>query len=180
MKHRPHLVMALVAVATLLAAGPASGQGQTETGEPTRPFQGLFGGNEADARSRQTLNFTFSAFANYENNDITVPNPDIIQQLSPIMTQTGLYFGGMSGLDYRRRWRRASFSVAGGTAARYYPDFKEFTRIRDYGTVAFTYAFGPKTTLNASQAVWYSPVLHERLVPQHEPVRARPAYYAWF
>jgi hypothetical protein len=98
-----------------------------------------------------------------------VPNPDIIQQLSPIMTQTGLYFGGMSSLDYRRRWRRASFSAAGGTAARYYPDFKEFTRIRDYGTVAFTYAFGPKTTLNASQAVWYSPYFMNGWFPGMNP-----------
>ena len=156
MKLRPHFVAAFAAVAVLVAATPGSAQTQTDPTQPGGPFQGLFGGNQANPRARQALNFTFSAFVNYENNDIAAPGEDVIQQISPLMTQTGVYIGGMTSLEYNKRWRRASFSAVGGTSARYYPDYQEFTRIRDWGTVAFTYAFGPKTTLNASQSAWYS------------------------
>jgi hypothetical protein len=159
----------LLLIAALWVAAPGFAQTQTQPEQPGGPFQGLFGGNEVNVRARQTLNFTFSAFADYESNDITAPNEGLVEQLSPIMTQTGLYFGASSSLNYGRRWRRASFSAAGGTSARYYPDLKEFTRVRDWGALAFTYAFGPKTTLNASQSAWYSPYFMNGWFPGMNP-----------
>ena len=158
MKHRSCPLLASIALAVLLAAAPASAQ-IPRTGpeqEPARPFQGLFGGNQSNLQSRQALNVNFSFFLDYEDNDVTAPNADAIYQLEPLMTQTGFYFGGATSLDYRKRWRRAALTAAGGTSARYYPDQHEFARMRDWATVAFTYAFGPKTTLNASQSAWYS------------------------
>ena len=169
MKHRSHLLTAFFALAVLVAAAPGAAQYQTEPQQPAKPFQGLFGGNQENPRSRQTLNVTFSVFVDYESNDITAPNADLLQQLSPLMTQTGVYLGGVTSVDYRHRWRHASLSAAGGTASRYYPDFDEFTRLRDWGSVAFTYAFGPKTTLNASQSVWYSKYFMNGWFPSMNP-----------
>ena len=170
MKHRPRLMTAFVALAALLAVAPGSAQTQAEPEQVATPFRGLFGGNQANPRSRQALNVNFSVYANYESNDVNAPNADAIYQLSPLMMQTGLFFGGATSLDYRHRWRRATLSAAGGTSARYYPDFTEFTRMRDWGTVAFTYAFGPRTTLNASQSAWYSPYFMNGWFPGMNPV----------
>jgi hypothetical protein len=172
MRHRPHLIAACATIAALVAAAPGLAQTQTEATQPTRPFQGLFGGNEADLRARQTLNFNFSLMASYDDNSVTAFSPETAAELDPLLTYTGLYYGGAPSLDYRRNWRHGTFAAAGGTSVRYYPKQKEVTRVRDWGTVAFSRALGPRTTINASQGVSYSSYFMNGYFPSMTPVVA--------
>ncbi len=173
MTFHPARLPAFLLIILAVCAAPAAAQSvalHAPPEQPAKPFQGLFGGNQENPRSRQTLNLTVSLFLDYENNDITAPNADIFQTLNPLMTNTGFYLGGATSAEYTRRWRHGTFSAAGGTAARYYYDFSELTRIRDWGSAAFTYAFGPKTTLSASQGVWYSPYFMNGWFPAMNPI----------
>ena len=140
----------------LLSAVPARAQSaQSQPPGPARPFRGLFGGNEADPRSRQALNLQASFFSAYDDNVLAdrgqggVPDPRYMT--------SGFYAGATTSLDYRRRWGRVSFDLSGGTLLRYYPSMSDFNSASEWASAGFSAALTRKTTLRASQGVSYSP-----------------------
>jgi hypothetical protein len=161
----------LLSCAALCTATSGFAQTQTTQGDQVeKPFRALFGGNARDPRARQSLSLNLSLFGTYEHNGITAPNPDLLAQISPLMSQTGFYMGGVTSGEYQRNWRRSSLSANAGTTGRYYPNQGEFTRANTWGSAAFSHAFGPNTSMGASQSVGYSPYFTNGWFPAMNPV----------
>jgi len=135
--------------------------------EPSRPFRGLFGANEADSLSRNALDLTFSLFGGYDDNTYVdlvtqIPNPlnpdgPPIQVVNPQYQVSGFFGGAQAGLDYRRRGRHVSFAAAGGSGFRYYPDNRALNGATPWETIGLSGALGSRTTFGLSQGVSYSP-----------------------
>lgn len=146
----------VVIAASLALSCAATASAQSQPAQAEKPFRGLFGGNEADPRSRQALNLQASFFGAYDDNVLAdqgqrgeVPDPRYMT--------SGFYASPTASLDYRRRWGRVSFDSAGGTVLRYYPDMSDFNGTSEWVSVGFSAELTRRTTFRASQGVAYSP-----------------------
>ncbi len=173
----------------LAAAPPAlaqSGQ-QARPLEPDRPFRGLFGGNEADPRSRQALDFRMSLYGAWEENVITpTEGASVPPRLESLINMTGYYAGETTSLTYTRRGRRVTFNASAGAHLRYYTEQEEFSNAADWASFSFSASLSPRTTLSATQGVTYSPYYSNGFFPlltaglPGEPYAPATDYYTFY
>ncbi|MCL4813190.1 MAG: hypothetical protein KJ061_11920 [Vicinamibacteraceae bacterium] len=143
----------------LVCAAPAVAQAQRQP----RGYRGLFGGNEADPDSRQSLNFTFSVNGGYDDNATAGEGGGTSD---PRFQQASTFLGGSAGLSYGRRWDRATLSASASASTRYYQDIPELETSTSYGGgIGLAVNLGPRTNLSLSQSVAYSPYYQFGFLP---------------
>ena len=178
----------IVVAASLALSCGGTASAQSQQGEPEKPFRGLFGGNEADLRSRQALDFRFSLYGAWEENVTTLLDSAEYtpSRFESLLNMTGYYAGATSSLSYSRRGKRFSFNAVGGAHFRYYTEQQEFSNASDWASVGFSASLSPKTTLSASQGVSYSPYYSNGFFPMltapvpGEVLSPSPDYYTFY
>lgn len=184
-----HPVIVSVVLALLASAVPlwAQSSQQAKPLGPEKPFRGLFGGNEADPRSRQALDLRVSLYGGWEESRITPVDPDAVPpRLESLINMTGYHAGETTSLTYIRRGRRVTFNASAGGHVRYYIDQEEFSNTSDWASVGFSASLSPKTTLSATQGVTYSPYYSNGFFPlltglvPGEPLTPALDYYTFY
>jgi hypothetical protein len=151
------LAAALVASA---ASAPATVHGQPQRGE--RPYRGLFGGNEADPNSRQSLNLNFSLYGGYDEN---VAADAGATSIDPRFQQSSSIAGADLAINYARRLQRFTMNANAGGSYRYYPDTELKSRPTYQGAVGFGAELSRLTQLQGNISAGYAPYYTLRLLP---------------
>lgn len=150
---------AIAALMVLVCAAPAVAQVQRQP----RGYRGLFGGNEADPDSRQSLNFSFSVNGGYDDNATAGEGGGTS---NPRFQQASTFLGGSAGLSYGRRWDRATLGASASASTRFYQDIPELETSTSYGgAIGLAVNLGPRTDLSFSQSVSYSPYYQFGFLP---------------
>lgn len=168
MSQRHWVVVIGMLLALLASAPPARAQSEQQVKPlgPEKPFRGLFGGNEADPRSRQALDLRISLYGGWEESRITPVDPDAVPpRLESLINMTGYHAGETTSLTYARRGRRVSVNANAGAHLRYYTEQQEFTNASDWASFGFSASLSPRTTLSATQGVTYSPYYSNGFFP---------------
>ena len=168
----------LLALAAPLAPQPARAQapppvrGQEQ--QPARAFRGLFGGNEADPKSRQALNLSLSFYGAYDDNVLASQSGGAGGSggvgagsglLDPRFQRSGGYGGVDGSLSYRRRVSRVIVQTTVGAYSRYYPDLSEMTGVSSYGSLGIRVVPSARTSFGATGTVMYSPYYAYGMAP---------------
>lgn len=140
----------------LLLAGLGAGLASAQPAErPQRPFRGLFGGDERDPRSRHRLDFNVSLEEAYDDN-ITAEGAGS-GVVDPRFHLGGFYSGLGARLTYTRRGDAVSFFGGGGTALRYYPQFRDLAAVSQYARVGLNASLGRRLSVRVAETATYSP-----------------------
>lgn len=154
-------------VMTTLALAATTAFAQTAPERPTRPYRGLFGGNQDDDpnRTTQRLDFTFLAEGSYDDN--VAAN---LEAGAPGQYQGSGYGGAaLALLEYRRGRVDRFFSVSGQSGIRRVEDRRGSGGDLDYVHHAATFLGRTKlsrsTTFAFDQRVSYQPYYSLRGLP---------------
>jgi hypothetical protein len=153
MRHQPSLLLGLASALVLAAAIPCSAQ--------SRPFRGLFGSRVQNPNRAQSLTFSASVYAGWDDNALAA-EPGV----SDPRTQAESTLAGMTlGLQYGKRAGRVQYGAGVGTEYRYYADLDD---VRG-GNLALSFgmsaALSRRTQLQLSQDFAYQPFYQYSLFP---------------
>jgi hypothetical protein len=146
------LLAGVVAVPTA-SAGQSQGPQEPAPASVRRPYRGLFGA-PADPSSKQSLDFSASAFGAYDD-DVYGTESGGIGSAGAV--RSGAFVGARAGLSYEKRGDRLSGALSGGAGIDRYFD-NSFDPTEYFQTAgALSAALSRYIRLSASQTLSYSP-----------------------
>lgn len=158
------LVGVFVVLGTVLAARPACAQ----ISQPTRPYRGLFGGGAGN--TDQSLTFMMSLSSGYDTSvqAAVPPLPGTMTSTGALPSQTQsektAFEQASAGLTYSLSRPRVTLTASATAGGSYYQVLS--STVASYGgTVGGSFAFTPRTSLSASEAVTYQPLFFSSAFP---------------
>lgn len=134
---------------------PANLGAQVQPPASARPFRGLFGGVAGASDRPQSLDFTASVYAAYDD--------DIFSRGTGARPQdqrlAGTFVGSQAALAYSKLFSTAAFSATASTSLRWLTDSGEFVPTLYTGTVGYSKQINSRTTFSLAQSAGYNPRL---------------------
>lgn len=147
-------VNAPIAAQDVVPQAPPPGQ----AARPPRPVRPLFGGNERDPNSRQSLDVRFSASGSYDDNVY------LSQLMSgrgggydPRTAKAGAFSMGDAALSYNKRSDRVSALASFNTGIDYFTERAEATATNYGGNASVSVLVSPRVTVTATGAASSTP-----------------------